>query len=69
LPALQERTQGILQTAAQHWFAASMRANAAGARRLPDFAISFLIVCTRTCESRIEDIRSAALRIAAFSRL
>jgi hypothetical protein len=28
--------------------------------------ISFSIVCTRTCESRIDDIRSAALRIAAF---
>jgi hypothetical protein len=49
--------------------AVRMRASAAGVRRLPDLAVSFSIVCTRTCESRIDDIRSAALRIAAFSSL
>ena len=34
-----------------------MRANDAGARRLPDLTVSFSIVCTLTCESRIGDIR------------
>lgn len=37
--------------------AVRMRANAAGARRLPDLTVSFSIVCTLTCESRIGDIR------------